>query len=305
MTPRTGQDTGSMDAVLNTPEIWQALLPAHSRDVHKYHRGHCLVVSGSELQTGASRLAATAALNNGAGAVSITGNRAALRIHATQVTSIMLKEATTPVDFAMLLATGKFDAVIIGPAAGVGVQTFARIQAIQKTGLPFVLDADSLTAMTCQLRPFGQTDAKTPTCVMTPHAGEFANLFAPLITEDGQFKALSVELQQSKVEQARAAARIANSIIVFKGFDTVIAAPDGRAILNNNAGPELATAGSGDVLSGLIGAHLAGGMPPFEAAAAAVWLHGYLGAQIGIGLTADRLVERVRPLAAFLSNNQK
>ncbi len=289
-----------MDAVLNTPKIWQALLPAHSRDIHKYQRGHCLVVSGSELQTGASRLAATAALNNGAGAVSIIGNKAALRIHATQVTSIMLQEATTPADFAVLLATGKFDAVIIGPAAGEGQPTLTRIQAIQKAGLPFVLDADAFTAMTGQLRPSGQTDAKTPTCVMTPHAGEFAKLFATLLTEDAQFNALSIELQHAKVEQARAAARIANSIIVFKGFDTVIAAPDGRAILNNNAGPELATAGSGDVLSGLIGAHLAGGMPPFEAAAAAVWLHGYLGAQIGIGLTADRLVEQVRPLGAFL-----
>ncbi len=297
---RFGQDTGSMDVLSNTPEIWQALLPAHPRDVHKYQRGHCLVVSGSELQTGASRLAATAALNNGAGAVSISGNKAALRIHATQVTSIMLQEATTPADFAVLLATGRFDAVIIGPAAGAGKPTLARIEAIQKAGLPFVLDADALTSLTGQLIPFDQTDAKTPTCVMTPHAGEFAKLFAPLLTENAQFNALSVELQHAKVEQARAAARIANSIIVFKGFDTVIAAPDGRAILNNNAGPELATAGSGDVLSGLIGAHLAGGMPPFEAAAAAVWLHGYLGAQIGMGLTADRLVEQVRPLSVFL-----
>jgi ADP-dependent NAD(P)H-hydrate dehydratase / NAD(P)H-hydrate epimerase len=125
-------------------------------------------------------------------------------------------------------------------------------------------------------------------------------VFAPLLATDAVYAALTLVLQASKLEQCRAAARIWDSVIVFKGIDTVVASPDGRAAINTNAGPELATAGTGDVLSGLCGAHLACGMPAFEAAAAAVWLHGCLGGQIGIGLTADRLAEKVRPLRAVL-----
>jgi hydroxyethylthiazole kinase-like uncharacterized protein yjeF len=282
----------------NTPALWRSALPAPSPDIHKYMRGHCLVVSGPELQTGASRLAATAALNNGAGAVTITGDREALRIHAAHVTAIMLRETSTSEAFAELLGEGRFGSVVIGPAAGVGAPTLARVQTARRTSLPLVLDADALTSLVGELRPFHDAAGEPYRCVMTPHAGEFARLFGPLLVADAGFASLPEILQTSKVEQARAAARLANAVVVFKGPDTVIAAPDGRSAINANAGPELATAGSGDVLSGLIGAHLACGMPAFEAAAAAVWLHGALGAEIGSGLTADRLVARVRPLAA-------
>ncbi len=284
----------------NTPALWQSLLPAPSRDIHKYTRGHCLVVSGQELQTGASRLAATAALNNGAGAVTITGDRDALRIHAAHVTAIMLREAPTPEAFAELIGQARFAAAIIGPSAGVGEPTLARIQAARRISLPLVLDADALTSLVGHVESFRKAGGESHCCVMTPHAGEFARLFAPLLAMDPGFAALPEITQASKVEQARAAARVAHCVIVYKGVDTVIAAPDGRAAINTNAGPELATAGSGDVLSGLIGAHLACRMPAFEAAAAAVWLHGALGAGIGIGLTADRLAAEVRPLSAFL-----
>jgi ADP-dependent NAD(P)H-hydrate dehydratase / NAD(P)H-hydrate epimerase len=284
----------------NSPLLWQDKLPKLRRDIHKYSRGHCLVVSGSEFQTGASRLAATAALNNGAGAVTIVGHQNALRIHAAHVTAIMLREAATAEDFATLLAERRFDAAVIGPASGVGEETLARIQSARDAKLPLVLDADALTSLIGRIGYFRNNNDALPLCIMTPHAGEFARLFAPLLASDAQFVALPVGQEQSKVEQARCAARIANAVIVFKGVDTVIAAPNGRAAINTNAGPELASAGSGDVLSGLIGAHLAGGMPVFEAAAAAVWLHGLLGQKIGVGLTADRLVAEVRPLMAFL-----
>jgi ADP-dependent NAD(P)H-hydrate dehydratase / NAD(P)H-hydrate epimerase len=284
----------------NAPALWQDKLPKLTRDSHKYTRGHCLVVSGPEFQTGASRLASMAALNNGAGAVTLAGDKHALRIHAAHVTAIMLREAASPDDFAALLAKGRFDAAIIGPASGIGSQTLTRIHIALDAKLPLVLDADALTSMIGRVEHLRNSSDILQLCVMTPHAGEFAQLFTPLLARDAAFKALSADCKQSKVEQARAAARIANAVIVLKGADTVIAAHDGRAIINENAGPELATAGSGDVLSGLIGAHLAGGMPAFEAAAAAVWLHGFLGAQIGIGLTADRLVDEVRPLSVFL-----
>jgi ADP-dependent NAD(P)H-hydrate dehydratase / NAD(P)H-hydrate epimerase len=284
----------------NTPDLWREFLPKLSRGIHKYTRGHCLVVSGPELQTGASRLAATAALNNGAGAVTIVGDRDALRIHAAHVTAIMLREAATPAAFAELLGQGRFGAVVIGPAAGVGEPTMARIEAVRQTPVPLVLDADGLTSLVGNIESFREMGTESCRCVMTPHAGEFTRLFAPVLAMDTGFASLPETIQSSKVEQARAAARLASSVIVFKGADTVIAAPDGRAAINTNAGPELATAGSGDVLSGLIAAHLAGGMPAFEAAAAAVWLHGAIGAEIGIGLTADRLVVQVRPLLAVL-----
>jgi ADP-dependent NAD(P)H-hydrate dehydratase / NAD(P)H-hydrate epimerase len=287
----------------NAPAFWQDKLPKLTRDSHKYTRGHCLVVSGPEFQTGASRLSATAALNNGAGAVTIVGDKHALRIHAAHVTAIMMREAESPERFAAVLAKGRFDAAIIGPASGIGSQTLNRIQMALDAKLPLVLDADALTSMIGRVEHIRNSSDILPLCVMTPHAGEFAKLFMPLLARDANFQALPSKRQQSKVEQARSAARIAKAVIVFKGADTVIAAHGGRAVINRNAGPELATAGSGDVLSGLIGAHLAGGMPAFEAAAAAVWLHGFLGQQIGVGLTADRLVDAVRPLSAFLQRD--
>ncbi len=288
---------------LNTPALWRSLMPAPSCDVHKYMRGHCLVVSGPELQTGASRLSAAAALNNGAGAVTITGDRDALRVHAAHVTAVMLREAATPEAFAELLGQARFGSAVIGPAAGVGAPTLARILSARRISLPLVLDADALSSLAGHIESFREAGGEPHRCVMTPHAGEFARLFAPVFATDAGFAALPAIIQTSKVEQARAAARLARAVIVFKGVDTVISAPDGRAAINTNAGPELATAGSGDVLSGLIGAHLACGMPAFEAAAAAVWLHGFLGARFGIGLTADRLAAEVRPLSALLHHS--
>jgi NAD(P)H-hydrate repair Nnr-like enzyme with NAD(P)H-hydrate dehydratase domain len=134
--------------------------------------------------------------------------------------------------------------------------------------------------------------------VLTPHSGEFERLFAGRLETDPAYAALPARLRASKLEAARAAARLSGAILVCKGIDTVIAAPDGRAAINANAGPELATAGSGDVLAGIIGAHLAQGVPGFEAAAAGVWLHAHCGGLYGPGLTADRLVQQVKPLQA-------
>lgn len=283
----------------NGPHLWSHALTAIEPDTHKYKRGHCLVVSGPELQTGASRLAAIAALGAGAGAVTLAGARDALRIHATHVTAIMLREAEAPADFAALLER-PFRSVVIGPAAGAGAATLERIEATLRAAVPMVIDADGLTSLIGQLEMVRTREDRDAPVVMTPHAGEFERVFGPVLPGDAVYASLTKRLQKSKVEQARAAARIAGAIIVFKGADTVIAAPDGRAAINDNAGPQLATAGSGDVLAGLIGSHLAQGMPSFEAAASAVWLHGALGEAIGHGLTADRLAASVGPLEQFI-----
>lgn len=281
----------------NAPDLWRGLVPAHARAGHKYDRGHVLVVSGGEFQTGASRLSAMAALNGGAGAVTIASDADALRIHAAHLTAVMLREAPLPADFAALLGQARFAACVIGPAAGVGEATAARIGALAAAGLPCVLDADAVTTLAGSEAPF---PAGHGPWVLTPHAGEFQRLFGARLMLDTAYAALPERLQASKLEQARAAARLAGAVIVFKGVDTVIASPCGRAAINDNGGAELATAGSGDVLAGLIATHLAQGMPAFEAACAAVWLHGACGAAYGAGLTAERLVGLTRPLAAWL-----
>ena len=281
----------------NAPDLWRSLMPAPARAGHKYDRGHVLVVSGGEFQTGASRLSAMAALNGGAGAVTIAGDASALRVHAAHLTAVMLREAPSPAEFAALLGQARFAACVIGPAAGVGAGTAARIEAIAAAGLACVLDADAITSLAAVQAPF---PAGHGPWVLTPHAGEFQRLFGARLMSDPAFAALPERLQASKLEQARAAARLAGAVIVFKGVDTVIASPCGRAAINDNAGPELATAGSGDVLAGLVAAHLAQGMPAFEAACAGVWLHGACGAAYGAGLTAERLAGIARPLAAWL-----
>jgi hydroxyethylthiazole kinase-like uncharacterized protein yjeF len=278
------------DALPNDPAFWAGCVPHRLADSHKYRNGPVLVCSGGELQTGAARLAAMAALNVGSGAVTLCGDRDALRVHAAHVTAIMLREAGSPADFAALLASGRYRAVVLGPAAGLGAATLARIEALIASPLPAVLDADALTLLAGKREMIRSRTSQTD-CVLTPHEGEFRRLFPDL--------AAPVD-RATRLEQARAAARLTDAILVLKGPDTVIAGPNGRAAINTNAGPELGTAGSGDVLAGIIAAHLAQGMPGFEAAASAVWLHAEAGARFGIGLTADRLVPLLRPLAAIV-----
>jgi hydroxyethylthiazole kinase-like uncharacterized protein yjeF len=284
---------------INRPELWRAAMPQLSSDLHKYRRGHCLVISGPEFRTGASRLSAIAALHGGAGAVTIAGDAAALRIHAAHVTAIMLQPFASPDDLRDWIAARRPASAVVGPAAGVGEGTLAGICSLLDKAVPTVLDADALTTLAGRRELLSRrADAASPV-VLTPHAGEFARLFPDFVKGDACSNR-AADMGRSKVEQARAAARLTGSVVVFKGVDTVVADSAGRAAVNVNAGPELATAGSGDVLAGLIGAHLAQGIPAFEAAAAAVWLHGEVGRAIGVGLTADMLARRVQPLARLL-----
>ena len=253
-------------------------LPEPAVAGHKYGRGHAVIVSGGALHTGASRLAAEAALRSGAGLVTISGAPEALRVQAAHVTAIMLSD----MDLSALLADKRKNAVCIGPAAGVGVETRDRVEAVLMSGVATVLDADALTSFAAEserLFRLVKMVAGRPV-VMTPHAGEFARIFKGLGKEG-----------ESKIELARKAAQRSGAVVVLKGADTVIASPDGRARVNVNAPPSLATAGSGDVLAGIVTAMLAQGLPGFEAACAGVWLHGDAANRHGPrGLTAETLL---------------
>lgn len=270
----------------NSPDLWLTRFPAPSLEAHKYRRGHVLCGSGGPLSTGAIRLAARSALRVGAGLATIAAGPDACRVHAAHLTAVMIREAEGAGDFARLLDDVRFNAVILGPAGGVGPELAARVEEAILRGRALVIDADAISSFAGapeRMAALIAAGGGAPV-VMTPHDGEFARLFG---------KVAGVMDAGAKYERALAAARLAGAIVVLKGADTVIAAPDGRVAINDNAPPWLGTAGSGDVLSGLVGGLLAQGMPGFEAAAAAVWIHGAAARTFGPGLISEDLPEQV------------
>ena len=240
-------------------------LPNLHADIHKFRRGHAVIWSGQELASGASRLSAMAAARSGAGLTTLIGARDSLRIHAHHVTSIMLKPVENDKDLRLLLADKRITALCIGPAAGVNDHTRKTVLRMLKSGIDIVLDADALTVFSDNPEELFTAIKALPNraVVMTPHTGEFARLFSDLCNE-----------ADSKVERTIEAAKRSGARIIFKGSDTVIANPNGFANVNTNAPPKLATAGSGDVLAGIVTGLLAQGMDAFNAACAAAWLHG-------------------------------
>lgn len=275
----------------NAPGLWAAALAPPRATDHKYRRGHALVLSGSMNRTGAARLAAGAALRAGAGLVTLGSPPDALAVNAAHLTAVMLRRIDGAAALAETLGDRRLTSVALGPALGNGVEEQALVAAALGGTQAVVLDADALTAFAGEPETlFARIKGRAGSVVVTPHDGEFARLFGALRGE------------VCRLDAARAAAALSGAVVVLKGPDTVIAAPDGRAAINANAPPWLATAGSGDVLTGIVAGLLAQGLPGFEAAAAAVWLHGAAGTAAGPGLTAEDLAPALRgPLAALWS----
>lgn len=280
-------DIGIPDGVLadlgantwaNAPGLWSAHFPWPKLDGHKYGRGHALVVSGPAAHTGAARLGARGALRVGAGLVTVASPADAVAINAAHLTAIMLQPFDGPDGLARILADKRKNAVLLGPALGVGAPAQQLVHTALSSGAATVLDADAITSFAGSPSELfvAIAGAGRRPVVLTPHEGEFQRLFADV---------------GSKLQRARAAAQRSGAIVVLKGADTVIAAPDGRAAINDNAPPWLATAGAGDVLGGVIAGLLAQSMPPFEAACAGVWLHGAAATAFGPGLIAEDLPE--------------
>jgi hydroxyethylthiazole kinase-like uncharacterized protein yjeF len=265
----------------NRPPLWRHLLPSPALDAHKYSRGSVGVLGGGPTTTGAARLAALAAARAGAGAVTLLSPGGALAVNAVHLTSIMLRRAEDGGELAVLLADRPANAYVLGPGFGVGekAREFASLILGSASRPVLVLDADAITSFRENPQALAEAAAgqDTPRLVLTPHEGEFGRLF-PDLADDATL---------SKLDRAREAARRSHAVVVYKGPDTVIASPDGRAALNANGTPWLATAGSGDVLAGMIAGLAGQGMPLFEAACATVWMHGEAGGRFGAGLIAE------------------
>ncbi len=263
--------------LLNHPSLWHDRLHRPVAQDHKYSRGRALVRVGT--MPGAARLAAAAARRSGAGALVMVGDPAWHGVLGVDAPGVIL---AAPDAWAGLLADPRTSAALIGPGAGVGPATLTTIETAVQVGVPLVLDADALTILAQAGRRDIARDARAP-IVMTPHAGEFETMFGDVGGE-------------GRVARVRAAAAIAGAVVVLKGSDSVIATPDGRAAINTGAPPTLATAGTGDVLAGLVLGLIAQGMPAADAAAAAVWLHGTAAARLGGRLVAEDLAPAIARL---------
>lgn len=276
----------------NGPSRWRRSLPRLAADTHKYRRGHVGVFSGGPSATGAARLAAMGAARAGAGAVTVLSPGAALAVNAAHLTSIMLRRADGLADVEAFLAERRPRALVYGPGLAPDASTAALLVTLAErlggSGCALVVDASAITALAGAHTEafFAAVKGGETEVVLTPHEGEFARLFPDL----------AAERQPSKLERARLAAAHAGATVILKGADTVIAAPDGRAAINSNGTPLLATAGSGDVLAGIAGALCAQGMPTFDAACAAVWMHAEAARAFGPGLIAEDLPQALVPV---------
>lgn len=260
----------------NSPVLWRSLFPFPDASSHKYSRGAALIRGGA-LMTGASRLAARAAQRIGAGLVTLAAPSVALPIYAKALESVIVKPCDTLSDWNDLLGNPHTHAFLIGPGLGRDPKSKDEVLAVLSLKRPTVLDADALTVFSDD--PKALFAALHADCVLTPHEGEFSRLFGSLDLE--------------KTDRVFIAAKRAGCVVLLKGAETVVVSPEGEALVNRNAPPWLATAGSGDVLAGMILGLMAQKMPVLWASAAAAWIHGQVALTHGPGLIAEDIVEGI------------
>jgi hydroxyethylthiazole kinase-like uncharacterized protein yjeF len=282
--PASVLDRIKSQTFVNCADLWAKSFPVPRLDGHKYSRGHAVVVSGGLSSTGAARLAARGALRAGAGLVTIASPHEALAVNAAASLAVMVRPVDGADELADFLGDKRRNVVVLGPGGGVGPAMRELVLAALAGERAVVLDADALTSFSEAPQVLvGAIQSRVGAAtLLTPHDGEFGRLFNAM---DEFHKPLS------KLEKARLAAQKTGAIVLLKGADTVVAAPDGRAAIADNAPPWLATAGAGDVLCGIVAGLMAQGAAAYEAAAAAVWLHGEAAAEAGPGLIAEDLPE--------------
>ncbi|MGH1481382.1 MAG: NAD(P)H-hydrate dehydratase [Geminicoccales bacterium] len=276
--PKVIDRTLGIDVFANLPALWRQGVPRRDVTSHKYRHGHALVLGGGISSSGAARLAARAALRIGAGLVTVLCPASALPVYAIALEAVMVDPFKDEVGFTKSLSDPRRNAILLGPGAGVGERLRAQVGASLSSNKKCVLDADALTSFADAPDRLFEMIKDNGTCLLTPHEGEFSRLF---------------DIVGDKLTRARAAARMSGAVILLKGPDTVVACPDGRCSILTEAPATLATAGSGDVLAGIVLGLMAQSMPIFEAASAAAWLHAEAAKNFGSGLIAEDLPDLI------------
>ena len=295
--PNSVLKTVNPNIYCNQIEFWEEYIPRFKLTGHKYNRGHSLVFSGPIQSTGAARLCAQAALRVGAGLVTLASPQSALVVNAAHLTAVMIKSVENIEESKQLLADNRINSIAIGPGFGVGERTQEFVSSILEGDQSVVLDADSLTSFSANPTKLFTLIRKSTTreVVLTPHTGEFFRLFGESLESE------------NKVECAKQAAKLSQAVVVFKGADTIIADPDGKCAINANAPSWLATAGSGDVLAGIICGLIAQSVPAFYAACMGVWIHGEIANKLGPGIISEDLILGIQSVISELyqvSRNQ-
>jgi len=267
---------------VNNPDLWGKRFPRADVNAHKYTRGH-VVIRGGDDMTGAAQLAALGARRSGAGLVTISASVNAAGIYRFGQPGTIVSAASTVADFSTFLENRQVNVIVIGPGMGVSPETQEFVLAALNTDKKVVVDADAISAF--RDTPQALISRLNENHILTPHEGEFKRLF---------------NVAGSKTARAREAALQSGATILLKGADTVVAAPTGQVAINYTGTPYLATAGSGDVLSGIIAGLLAQGMAPFDAGSAGAWLHGRAGEEFGPGLIAEDLTHTLPDVLAEL-----